>query len=199
MIAKLRGRLDSIDKNFLILDVNGVGYRVFGSQRLLSHVATKVGENIELLIETVVREDLINLYGFQTSEEMTVFRTLLSVQGVGLRVALGLMSLDEPGAILQAIAEQNKKFITRAEGVGPKLASRIVNELKDKVGSVSLSVASPTVKNKAAEEAISALVNLGYRWDEVENPVYTHLKEDESLTVEQLIPRVLSYLSGGRK
>ena len=173
MIAKLKGILDSIGDEWIIIDVQGVGYLVFCSSRTLGRVPGR-GEAVTLLIETVVREESITLYGFMTEAERDWFRLLQTVQGVGARVALAILSVLGPDELAQAIAAQDKTALTRASCVGRKLAERVVNELKDKVGSfVTASTsaalaadgkgAAPAAANGNMADAVSALTNLGYR------------------------------------
>jgi holliday junction DNA helicase RuvA len=169
MIGKLRGVVDGRDDEGLILDVNGVGYLVAASGHTLRALPPN-GEPVELLIQTHVREDAIKLYGFLTASEHDWFRLLQSVQGVGAKVALGILGTLNPGALSAAIARQEKAMMARAPGVGPKLAARLVLELKDKapaVGSVGFSESDPDAEAaaklpKSAEDAILALVGLGY-------------------------------------
>lgn len=172
MIAKLTGLLDSTAENSLILDVNGVGYQIFASRRTLMN-AGEVGDRVSLLIDTHVREDHIHLYGFADAVEQQWFRLLTSVQGVGAKVGLAILSVGPPERLGFAIAAGDKGELTRADGVGPKLATRIVTELKDKVGKIDLSgggVAIKAVKKDAqtqqapdiSHDVVSALVNLGY-------------------------------------
>ena len=131
MIGKLKGVVDSVEEEALILDVNGVGYLVSASPRTLRALPA-VGQPAELLIETHVREDAIRLYGFLTAGERDWFRLLQSVQGVGAKVALGILGALSAEALSAAIARQDKAMMARAPGVGPKLAARLVLELKDK-------------------------------------------------------------------
>jgi Holliday junction DNA helicase RuvA len=175
MIGKLRGLVDAVGADHAIIDVGGVGYEVACSSRTLSALPAP-GEAITLSIETHVREDAIKLYGFLTEAERGWFRLLQSVQGVGAKVALSILSTLDAGQLANAIALQDKSMVTRAPGVGPKVALRIVNELKDKAPPLALLTApvaghvSPQVngvKNSAiapspAAEAVSALLNLGY-------------------------------------
>lgn len=165
MIAKLRGRVDQVGEDFAVIDVGGVGYLVFAGARTLA--ALTVGEAAELAVETHVREDHIHLYGFSTASEREMFRTLMTVQGVGAKVALAILSALSAPQIAQAIVSGDQSAFKRASGVGPKLAARLVAELKDKMGGLSL--AAPTAKPAkggaaptGAEDAVSALVNLGY-------------------------------------
>ncbi len=173
MIAKLKGLVDSTGDDWAILDVGGVGYLVFCSSRTLGRLPS-AGEAAALLIETHVREDQIALYGFFDHAERDWFRLLTTVQGVGTKVALALLSALTPEQLLQAIGAQDKTMLTRASGVGPKLAARILNELKEKAGrmaigdALAVGVKAPVGAVVAESQdglmgdAISALVNLGY-------------------------------------
>ena len=167
MIGKLKGVVDSLDEDGLILDVNGVGYLVAASARTLRALPA-VGGPAELLIETHVREDAIRLYGFQTAVERDWFRLLQSVQGVGAKVALGILGTLTADSLSAAVARQDKAMMARAPGVGPKLAARLVLELKDKAPALGVDVVAVAgdIRDsnlpKAAEDAILALVGLGY-------------------------------------
>ncbi len=169
MIGKLRGIVDEVDADELILDVGGVGYLVAASARTLRALPAR-GEPAELLIETHVREDAIRLYGFLTAAERDWFRVLQSVQGVGAKVALGILGALTADALSSAIARQDKAMMARAPGVGPKLAARLVLELKDKAPALGAAGfgdgASPVERDaslpKPAQDAILALVSLGY-------------------------------------
>jgi Holliday junction DNA helicase RuvA len=177
MIGQLKGIVEQLDTHTALVDVNGVGYIVYASSRTLDSLA--VGEPARLLIETQVREDAITLYGFASASEQSLFNLLTTVQGVGAKVGLALLSCMPPAELTQSIILQDAKNVTRADGVGPKLAARIVNELKDKMAKLQgLSPASavPTlvVANDAASDAIAALTNLGYRRADVV-PVVTHI------------------------
>ena len=169
MIGKLKGVVDSVDEETMILDVNGVGYLVSASARTLRALPS-AGEPAELLIETHVREDAIRLYGFLTTAEREWFRLLQSVQGVGAKVALGILGALSAEALSTAVARQDKAMMARAPGVGPKLAARLVLELKDKAPAMSVadfvhaeaSLERAPKLAKAAEDAVLALVGLGY-------------------------------------
>jgi len=165
MIGKLKGVVDSVDEEALILDVRGVGYLVSASARTLRSLPAP-GEPAELLIETHVREDAIRLYGFLTAAERDWFRLLQNVQGVGAKVALGILGVLSADALSAAIARQDKATMARAPGVGPKLAARLVLELKDKapaLGAADFARPERAPKlAKPAEDAILALVGLGY-------------------------------------
>ena len=169
MIGKLKGIVDSVEEEALVLDVNGVGYLVSASARTLRALPA-AGEPTELLIETHVREDAIRLYGFLTAGERDWFRLLQSVQGVGAKVALGILGALTAEALSTAVARQDKAMMARAPGVGPKLAARLVLELKDKAPAIyvaDFAHAEPGFERapklaKAAEDAVLALVGLGY-------------------------------------
>jgi holliday junction DNA helicase RuvA len=166
MIAKLTGVVDSKTTDAAVVDVAGVGYLVFGSARMLNRLPA-AGGAVSLFIETHVREDHIHLYGFIDAAEREWFRLLTTVQGVGGRVALAILGVLSPGELTQAIAAQDKATLTKAPGVGPKLAGRIATELKDKVGGIAFgpvaAVAAATETSGPVADAVSALVNLGYR------------------------------------
>ncbi len=167
MIAKLRGRLDSLGEDWVVVDVGGVGYLLFCATRTLSALPP-IGEAVELAVETHVREDHIHLYGFTTAGEREMFRTLTTVQGVGAKVALAIQSALSAEQVSQAIMAGDQSAFKRASGVGPKLAARLVVELKDKLPALSTPfIATATggkkpLKGDPVEEAVSALVNLGY-------------------------------------
>lgn len=168
MIAKLSGIVDSTGSDWVVVDVGGVGYLAFCSGRTLAALPA-AGSPVSLLVETHVREDHIHLYGFLDAADRDWFRLLTTVQGVGARVALAVQSVLSATDLMQAVLIQDKAPLTRASGVGPKLAGRIVAELKDKVGGISLAAPAAAVADAAAVEggpvadAVSALVNLGYR------------------------------------
>ncbi|MEJ8473046.1 Holliday junction branch migration protein RuvA [Roseibium algae] len=170
MIGKLKGTVDSYGEDFVILDVNGVGYQVHCPSRILQTLP-RAGEAAVLAIETFVREDMIRLYGFSDDAEREWFRLLMTVQGVGAKVALALLGILKTSEIANAIALGDKATISRAPGVGKRVAERILGELKDKAPSFAsvdagtISVSQTVNENIAARpvaEAVSALTNLGY-------------------------------------
>ena len=161
MIARLKGVLDVAAADSAVIDVNGVGYLVFASAKTLGSLGP-VGSATALHIETQVREDAIQLFGFTRADERDWFRLLLSVQGVGGRVALAILSVLGPDELAHAIAAKDTASVARASGVGPKLAARIVNELKDKGVAGTGPVAAPQPGNAVAD-TLSALANLGFR------------------------------------
>ncbi|MBN9541206.1 MAG: Holliday junction DNA helicase RuvA [Alphaproteobacteria bacterium 65-37] len=171
MIAKLKGQVDSVDTDSAVIDVGGVGYLVSASARTLRDLT--VGGPVAVLVETIVREDAIALYGFLETAERDWFRILTTVQGVGARVALSILSTLSPNEIARAIAAQDRATLSRPAGVGPKLAARLATELKDKAASFGIVPAAAAPANAASpaaagggsinEDAVSALVNLGYK------------------------------------
>lgn len=174
MIARLKGIVEEIGDDYIVVDVNGVGYLVFASQRTLGRVA--IGEAAAFFVETHVREDHIHLYGFLDGASRDWFKLLTTVQGVGAKAALAIQGVLSADELARAIASADKAAITRAPGVGPKLAQRLVSELKDKVGAIALGQAArvsqgakgrtvdadPDDNAGAVADAVSALVNLGY-------------------------------------
>ncbi|MCF8706858.1 Holliday junction branch migration protein RuvA [Rhizorhapis sp. SPR117] len=167
MIAKLKGLLDSTGIDHAIIDVAGVGYLVGASSRTLAALGS-VGEACTVYTEMLVSQDSIRLMGFASGEERDWFRLLTGVQGVGGRVALAILSALEPAELHRSVAMGDKAMVARANGVGPKLAARIVNELKDKIGAAPIGsamaggLAAVPVGNHASD-AVSALQNLGFR------------------------------------
>lgn len=205
MIAKLSGLLDSVGDDHALVDVGGVGYLVFCSARTL-RTLPRTGDATTLFVETHVREDHIHLYGFGETAERDWFRLLQTVQGVGARVALGILSALSPSELFQAIAAQDKSPLTKANGVGSRVAERIVNELKGKIGGFAVDGGSGNVEafpttgtptpGSAAEDAISALVNLGYRRVEAFGAVTTAGQRiGPDATVEALITSGLRELA----
>jgi Holliday junction DNA helicase RuvA len=205
MIGKLKGLIDSFGEDFVILDVNGVGYVVTCSARTLQKMP-RAGEGAALSIETQVREDSIRLFGFESDAERDWFKLLQSVQGVGAKVALAILSILSPGELATAIAMQDKALVSRAPGVGPKLAARIVAELKDKApafGAIDPAAARLAGEDEAktapssVRDAISALVNLGYGRPQAAVAVAASVKAlGEDADAGALIRRGLKELAG---
>ena len=184
MIGKLKGTIDEIGEDHVVVDVHGVGYVAFCSSRTLGRMGSP-GEAVVLFIETYVREDQFRLFGFLSALEREWFRLLQSVQGVGSKVALAVLSTLTPGEIANAIALQDKTSISRAPGVGPKVAIRIVTELKNKAPAFAgEAAASIGLKQELGEgvaaapvsDAVSALTNLGYSRDQAANAIAAALK-----------------------
>lgn len=201
MIGKLTGLYDSAQGNSVIVDVQGVGYVVGCSPRTLRQLPP-VGESISLLIETQVREDAISLYGFHDALERDWFRLLITVQGVGARVAQAILGSLSPDDLVQAIGRQDKSLLTRADGVGPKLAARLITELKDKIGGLQTEIAAPhnlatapaATGDHATADALSALLNLGYRRAEAFDALRRVQQDTPDATLDRLIPAALRLL-----
>lgn len=218
MIAKLRGVIDTIGEDYCIVDVNGVGYLVSASSRTLAKLVH--GKAAVLLIETVVREDSISLFGFADAWEKEWFLTLTKVQGVGAKVCLAILSVLTPNQLAQAVSAQDKASFSRASGVGPKLAARIVTELKDKIVTVPIEsvvrsdltteeenmdkeqaeqennayedvISAQEDNQNSVEDAISALVNLGYQRLEAYKAVNKAAMKTQSADVSELIKLAL--------
>lgn len=202
MIGKLTGTLDSVSGNTLILDVHGVGYLVSASNRTLAAIGG-VGDAVSLLIETAVREDAITLYGFADVLERHWFKVLTSVQGVGPKVGLAILSVLEPSEITLAIAAKDKARLTRADGVGGKLAERIISELKDKVGDASVTslgaakLPSGALASRGGTEddAVTALVGLGYQRGEAFSAVARVRVANPDAALPQIITFALKELA----
>lgn len=205
MISKLKGLVEEVGDTWVVLDVQGVGYHVTCSARTLG-LLPGVGEGTTLWTHMNVREDDLSLFGFHAQEERRLFRLLTCVQGVGNRVGIALLSIGAPQEMLQAISLQDKSYLTRAEGVGPKLAARLVSELKEKVAPFfenstvegarvyplhgpGLAPATP------ASDAVAALVGLGYRLGDAAPVVDALMKIDPTPTLQEVIRLALAQLS----
>ena len=184
MIGKLKGTVEEIGEDYVLVDVHGVCYVAFCSARTLSKLGS-VGEAVVLFIETYVREDQLKLFGFMTALEREWFRLLQIVQGVGSKVALAVLSTLTPSELANAIALQDKTSISRAPGVGPKVAIRILTELKTKApafagdGAINIGLKQELGEGVAAapvSDAVSALTNLGYSRDQAANAIAAALK-----------------------
>ena len=211
MIAKLTGIIDTLGQGSLILDVGGVGYLVQASTRTLSRIGRQ-GDPASLLIETVIREDAFTLFGFADAAEREWFKLLTSVQGVGAKAGLAILSVNTPDKVALAIAAQDKAAIQAADGVGPKLATRILTELKDKAANIDLASAqdstaqsvsygdiesntnTPESDSTLDHDAISALVNLGYARSDAFTAV-TKAKGQANDNLQDLIRLALKELS----
>ncbi len=194
MIAKLIGLLDSVYEGYIILNVSGVGYRVFCSTRTIGSLPS-LNQTVTLYIETQVREDSIRLFGFTTPTEQQLFNTLNVVQGVGAKVALAILSSLSVQEVQMAVMTGDAKSFTRVSGIGPKLATRIVTELKGKLGSLGTNEEMQAINtsftkqagNQAMSDALSALVNLGYARAEAGMIVARILKEQPDIGTSELI------------
>ncbi len=204
MIGKLKGIIDSYGDGWTIIDVGGVGYHVSCSAKTLSSLPG-VGEAGEVFIETLVSQDAITLVGFSSASERDWFRLLKTVQGVGTKVALAIQSTISASELANAIAVGDKAMVTRAPGVGPKVAQRIITELKDKApafapvesGLAGLAAAMDAPSQTAAADAVSALANLGYGQTQAGVAVAAVLaKGNEDAKAEVLIRLALKELAG---
>ena len=217
MIGRLKGLVDGVGDGWVLIDVNGVCYLVEGSGRMLSSLPGQ-GELVTLAIETYVREDQFRLFGFLSEEERSWFKLLLGVQGVGAKVALAIQSVLSVSELSQAVMAQDKTMVSRAPGVGPKVAQRIVQELKDKVPEASFVVAGHRASaggasddagdmnqpdmNTTVSDALSALTNLGYARSQAHVAVMTVMGQlnqsadgAETLSTEALIKSALKELA----
>lgn len=209
MIAQLKGQIVASDLTYLVLDVMGVGYQIFASGRSLSQLGG-VGAEVTVLTELVVREDSMTLYGFASEGERAAFRLLQTVQGVGAKAALSILTVLTPDELAQAILAGDKAMVARAEGIGPKLALRIVNELAQKTASLaggglqaaSDGVASPdattAAQNAVLQDALSALVNLGYSRTEAFTALQTLQKQGTDNDISSLIAAALKQMGSAQ-
>ncbi|OWV66382.1 Holliday junction branch migration protein RuvA [Rhizobium sp. J15] len=183
MIGKLKGTIDEIGEDYVLVDVHGVCYVAYCSARTLSKLGS-AGEACVLFIETYVREDQLKLFGFMSALEREWFNLLQSVQGVGAKVALAVLSTLTPGELANAIALQDRAAVSRAPGVGPKVAMRLVTELKNRAPAYAGEAINIALKQELGEgvaaapvaDAVSALTNLGYSRDQAANAVAAAMK-----------------------
>ena len=200
MIGKLTGRLDAVSDNGAIIDVGGVGYSVFTSSRTMSQLGS-IGEVVTVLVETHVREDHIHLYAFYSDDEKRWFQTLQTVQGVGSKAALAILSALTSEDIMNSLLSEDKTMFVRADGVGQKLATRIVSELKDKVdgffaGNVNNIETTTSPDNSLIADAISAMVNLGFSRFEAQKAVSKASNFKANIeTLDKLIAATLKELA----
>lgn len=212
MIAKLTGVIDSVALSSAIIDVNGVGYLVHASSRTLSRIGSQKGTSVSLLIETIIREDQFTLYGFADAAEKEWFQILCTVQGVGAKVAQSILTAVSPEQLPLVIASQDKAVLKQADGVGEKLAVRIVTELKEKAGKMALGAAASQkadvskvakgrgplvdIPKSVSNDAVSALINLGYGRSEAFGAVSNIVRErGEDVALGDLIRESLKELS----
>lgn len=202
MIGRLRGIIDSVTENSLLIDVGGVGYHVFASANTLRAIPGE-GQEAILYIETHVREDHIHLYGFASQEEKQWFKTLNTVNGVGTKMAMAVLSSLAPQEVATAIAAQDKSAFTQVSGVGGRLAERIITELKNKVDKISAEIVpiigKTSGKGKGADsvtgDAISALTNLGYNRSLAYGAIHRAASKKPDVGLEELIREGLKELS----
>jgi Holliday junction DNA helicase RuvA len=193
MIKKLKGTIDTIDTDSVIIDIGGVGYGVFCSANTLRNLPSK-GGSTSLFIETHVREDHIHLFGFTTREELESFQTITKVSGVGVKVALAILSVLSPSQLGNAIVAKDKAAFKTVSGVGPKLAERIITELKGKfdystspTAVTNNSTESVMIENNNINDAISALVNLGYGRSDAYNVITKIAAQNDNAPIDMLI------------
>ena len=193
MIAKLTGIIDQIYDNSLILNVSGVGYLVYCPKNIINKLSNK-GELDSILIETIVREDQITLYGFKEEQEKYWFSILLKVQGVGAKTALNTLSIFTPRELESIISSEDKISLTQIPGIGMRGAGRICSELKDKtLNTYNMTVDS--TKNKDIEDLISGLTSLGYNQNETYNVLKKMSADDKSKKLEEMIQIALKLLA----
>lgn len=198
MIASLNGKLILKDINTAVIECGGVGYKCFISKNTFSALP-KIGEDVFIFTFLAVREDALDLYGFINSEELEIFKLITTVNGVGYKIGLAIISELSPDRITLSIASGDAKSLTAASGVGIKLAQRIVLELKDKIGSVSaysgnddIAAVGNATAHTASKEAIEALVSLGFSQSEASLAVS---RLDTDMSVDELIKSALKSLS----
>jgi len=201
MIAQLRGTIVHTDTQLIIIDVQGVGYAVHVSGRTQGQLSALAGD-VTLLTEMQVREDSMTLFGFIDAAERDAFRLLITVQGVGAKAAMAILSVLDPNALTEAIVAGDKAMVARADGVGPKIAQRVVNELSEKIGKIpslgglamgaNLAGAAPDSADTAIQQdALSALVNLGYGRSEAHSAVIRAQRASADASVSSLIAAAL--------
>lgn len=198
MIAKLRGIIDQMGEDYVIIDVSGVGYLVFCPSKVLNKLSPK-GQLDEILIETIVREDQITLYGFNEEKEKYWFGLLLKVQGVGAKTALKGLSIMTPEELEMAILSDDKTSLTRIPGIGNKGALRICSELKDKTLNISNLDNKNSKENNNIQDLISGLIGLGYGHHEAYEVISKLSNEDKDKKVEDMLQIALKVISVKRK
>lgn len=197
MYEYIRGTYAGMNKDYIVVENNGIGYKIYTSGSTLAKIP-KVNEEIMLYLQQIVREDFIGLYGFLTKEELSMFNLLLTINGVGAKAALSLLSISSVNNLKYAILSGDEKLITRAPGIGKKMSQRIILELKDKVKpeDVDMSQGDTIEIDETAgnsSEALEALVALGYSEKEAAKAINTIDKKD---SVENIIRNALKFLMG---
>lgn len=198
MFAYIKGSLEMKFKNYVVIDVGGLGYKIFMAENAIDNIG-QIGNIVKVFTYYKVREDDVSIYGFNTQEQLRMFELLLSVSGVGAKSALGMLSCIEPSEFAIAVISNNVKLLTQIPGIGPKSAQRIILELKDKLKAeqnedqIEESKAKSAKVNENVQEAISGLMVLGYSRKDIEK-AFEHLAI-ETLSVEDLIKKGLILLS----
>ena len=198
MFAYIKGSLEMKFKNYIVIDVGGLGYKIFMAENSINTIGD-IGDTVKVFTYYRVREDDVSIYGFKTEEELRMFELLLSVSGVGAKSALVMLSCIEPSEFAIAVISNNVKLLTQVPGIGTKSAQRIILELKDKIKAeqseeqIEQSQEKTSKINENVQEAISGLMVLGYSKKDIEK-AFEHLTV-ESLSVEDLIKKGLILLS----
>lgn len=202
MYAYIKGKFIGINKDYLIIENNNIGYKIFTSGATMAEMPM-VGEEVKLFLEQIVREDFIGLYGFTTEEELNMFKLLLSINGVGAKAALSILSISRVNNLKYAIISEDTKLIMRAPGIGKKTAGRIILELKDKLKKEDIIVENKTIDGNVSSsddtnqvnisEAFGALIALGYSEKEAETALKQVNKDD---SIENIIKACLKVLMG---
>lgn len=197
MFSYIKGTLEIKTLNYIVIDVNGVGFKIFMSESAIQRL-DETGKNIKIFTHMQVKEDDISLYGFITNEELRMFELLISVSGVGAKSAINMLSSITPSKFALAVISNDVKTLTKIPGIGPKSAQRIILELKDKLkteGSITkddIEIKNSIIEDNKLEEAIQALKVLGYTRQEIENVI--HKIDITNLVVEDIIRKALGYL-----
>lgn len=199
MIAQLKGVLDSVEADHIVLDIGGVGYKVFMPLKSMSQLP-EIGVNVRLSIVTIVREDSIALYGFLKTIQREMFELLLGVSGVGPKAALNILSELSVSEIQNAVASEKHSLLTRVPGIGPKTAQRITVDLKDKVSRFAVEITDDvglSEQEKALVDAVEGLVSLGYPRYQAKKAVEKVMQDGVDPIAEAIIPQALGKLSKG--
>lgn len=197
MFSYIKGTLEIKTLNYIVIDVNGVGFKIFMSESAIQRL-DEIGKNIKIFTHMQVKEDDISLYGFITNEELRMFELLISVSGVGAKSAINMLSSITPSKFALAVISNDVKTLTKIPGIGPKSAQRIILELKDKLKTEDsitkddIEIKNSIIEDNKLEEAIQALKVLGYTRQEIENVI--HKIDITNLVVEDIIRKALGYL-----
>lgn len=194
MIGFIKGKIDYLGSDYCILDNNGIGYRVFMSLGQLD--VLKTGQEVKVFTYLSVREDALLLYGFLTRDYYSLFLQLISISGIGPKVALGMLSAAKPDEFYLAVQGRDLNFLTKLPGIGKKTAERILLELKDKVGTVTGDNSEfADVAGAVSDDALEALLSLGYTNAEI-LPVFKQIKDRDTLKPEEIIRQALKFMAG---
>ena len=201
MIGRLSGKISEIGIDYIVIDINGVGYIVFCSSKLIS--SYNIGDEVELITQTIVKENDISIFGFATNTDKEFFNHLLSIQGVGPKLAQTIIGSLNVNEIIQSVQTNDNITFTRISGVGPKLATRLVNELKNKkfISKLQNIKLKPSVEKEDALnsqkilDATSALTNLGYSGVQVNKVIHDILSVDKTISLEEVIRLSIKALS----